>query len=318
MNIPKKEYFDFLDKKGKNCIVKTYKNLYILKEKNEYPLSSSNNQINFLINDIYKNKNIIYLNKFMLLLTSFISFNESFKLLNLIKNNNLSDTDVMKYVEKVKGVDSIHSIGETCGREQFGMEFLKSQVKKKNNSTLKYLDIGCGDGRKTLIFSNIFKINIENVNGTDIENWGPYKKNKKFDFDFKLILKNGTLDYPDNSFDIITCFLTLHHIQNIDLMINEIYRILKPNGQLIIIEHDTLNFYDNLIIDIQHTFFAFLYDKNKNYIKHPLYSNYLNRMEFEFLFNKKFKLISCDNYYKTIDMQKRYDQQFYQIYKAIK
>lgn len=313
--IPEKEYFKFLDKKGKNCIFQSYKNIYTLKD--NYPKTNSNNQINFLITEIYKNKNINYLNKFMILLTSFISFNDSFKLLDLIKDNNLNDTDVMNYVEKAKKVDSVYSIGETCGREQFGMEFIKMQF-KKDNSNLKYLDIGCGDGRKTITFSKVFNIDIKNVKGTDIEIWGPYKKNKKFDFDFKFILKNGKLDYDDNSFDIITCFLTLHHIKDLDNMINEINRILKKNGKLIIIEHDSLNFYDDLIIDIQHLFFAFLYDKNKNYIKNPLYSNYLNRMEFEFMFKKKFKLIKSENYYKTIDMQKRYDQQFYQIYKVIK
>ena len=37
-----------------------------------------------------------------------------------------------------------------------------------------------------------------NVNGTDIKIWGPYKKNRALPFNFKFILENGNLDYPDN------------------------------------------------------------------------------------------------------------------------
>lgn len=313
--ISKKKYFDFLDKKGKDCINRSYKNIYLLKDVNKYPQTDSNSQIKFLITNIYKNKNITYLNYFMIMLTHFISFDLSFKLLDIIKNKNITDTEIMDFVDKItnKKKDTQHSFGEDCGKQLFGIEFLR---KKINNKFTKYLDIGCGDGTKTVLFHKIFNININDVNGTDIKLWGPYHKNREFPFHFKFILSNEKLDYEDNSFDIITCFLTLHHIKDMDIMISEIYRLLKLNGIFILIEHDVLNYYDNLIIDIQHTFFAFLYDKNKKYIEKPYYSKYFNNMEFEYIFTNKhkFKLLSSGTYCQTIDMQKRYDSQFYQIY----
>jgi len=321
--IPQKEYFTFLESKDNNCIIKTYKNLFELKEKDKYPFSNSNIQIKFLVTEIYKTKNITYLNYFMILLTHFLSFNNSFQLLNIIKNKKITDTEIMSYVlqikNKNKSLNTSYSIGEVCGKQSFGFEYLKMKMNKniKINHNSNYLDIGCGDGRKTTLISKIFNIKKDNVYGTDIEVWGPYKSNKKFNFDFKYILKNEKLDYPDNTFHFITCILTLHHIKNLDVIINEIYRILKPNGIFVLIEHDILNYMDNLIVDIQHTFFAFLYDKNKNYIKTPYYSNYFNNMEFEYIFTHKhnFQLIESDIFSQTINMQKRYDAQFFQIYK---
>ena len=47
---------------------------------------------------------------------------------------------------------------------------------------------------------------------------------------------NGTLNFEDNSFDLITCFSTLHHIPNVSFVIKEMHRCLKPDGILLIKE----------------------------------------------------------------------------------
>ena len=47
---------------------------------------------------------------------------------------------------------------------------------------------------------------------------------------------NGTLKFESNSFDLITCYGTLHHIPNVSHIINELIRVLKPNGYLLIRE----------------------------------------------------------------------------------
>jgi SAM-dependent methyltransferase len=46
----------------------------------------------------------------------------------------------------------------------------------------------------------------------------------------------GDLPFDDNSFDLITCFGTLHHIPNVSFVISELRRVLKPNGFLLIRE----------------------------------------------------------------------------------
>lgn len=43
----------------------------------------------------------------------------------------------------------------------------------------------------------------------------------------------GRLPFDDNSFDLITCFGTLHHIPNVSLVLGELIRVLKSNGHLL-------------------------------------------------------------------------------------
>ena len=319
----KNNYFKYLESEIKEkCIINDYKKAYIAKHSVIYPKNNSNTQIKFIVDTTFKKRYITYYNNFLLLLTNFISFYDAFKLLNTIRyTNNITDIDILKNIDKLHSKkDSIFSLEESCSKQEFGMEMIKSnmelhKIKIKKNSV--YLDIGCGDGKKTDIFASAFDIAKKNINGTDINTWGPYSNDKKFSFKFKEII-NGKLDYNDKTFDIITIFLTLHHIENIDLMLNEIYRILKKNGTLIIIEHDSINYLDNLIIEIQHTFFAYFYDKNKNIINNQMYSNYYSSMELEYIFkNHNFKPLIKDNLYQTIGMQRRYDNQYYQIFRKI-
>lgn len=47
---------------------------------------------------------------------------------------------------------------------------------------------------------------------------------------------NGRLTFKNDSFDLITCFGTLHHIPNVSFVIRELIRVLKPGGYLLIRE----------------------------------------------------------------------------------
>lgn len=46
----------------------------------------------------------------------------------------------------------------------------------------------------------------------------------------------GLLPFNDNSFDLITCLGVLHHIPNVSFVVNELARVLRPGGALIIRE----------------------------------------------------------------------------------
>lgn len=46
----------------------------------------------------------------------------------------------------------------------------------------------------------------------------------------------GELPFNDNTFDLITCFGTLHHIPNVSFVLSELCRVLKPNGYLLVRE----------------------------------------------------------------------------------
>jgi len=47
---------------------------------------------------------------------------------------------------------------------------------------------------------------------------------------------SGKINFPDNSFDLITSFGVLHHIPNISYVLSELVRTLRPNGHIMIRE----------------------------------------------------------------------------------
>jgi ubiquinone/menaquinone biosynthesis C-methylase UbiE len=270
-----------------------------------------------------KTKNIYYLSNITTLICNFISFDDTLSLIEELKSSKkMNDLDIIKFMElhrkKNFRKDSLFSPEIKSNQELYGLQNLTNIIKKyiKKNNNPSYIDLCCGDGRKTVLISKMLNIKDENIHGTDIKIWGPYKKNRNLPFNFKFILDNCSLDYPDNSFDIMSCILSLHHIENLTNILSEIKRVLKPNGIFILTEHDNYTHYDAMIIEIQHTLFSFFYDNNKDYIKNPLYSRYFNSMEWEFIMDKNgFKLLSSGTYINNISESKRYDQQFYSIYK---
>ncbi|WP_158563296.1 class I SAM-dependent methyltransferase [Chitinophaga silvatica] len=47
---------------------------------------------------------------------------------------------------------------------------------------------------------------------------------------------DGTIDFPDDHFDLIICFDTLHHIPNVKHVLTEMHRCLEPGGFLLLKE----------------------------------------------------------------------------------
>lgn len=47
---------------------------------------------------------------------------------------------------------------------------------------------------------------------------------------------DGNMNFEDDTFDLITCFGTLHHIPNVSKVLGEIIRVAKPNGYILIRE----------------------------------------------------------------------------------
>lgn len=47
---------------------------------------------------------------------------------------------------------------------------------------------------------------------------------------------DGGIDFSDSTFDLITCFGTLHHIPNVSFVLSEILRVMMPGGILLLRE----------------------------------------------------------------------------------
>ena len=107
---------------------------------------------------------------------------------------------------------------------------LSSNVIENLNPEL-LLDIGCAKGFLVSIFK---KKGIE-VHGVDISEYAinesaedikPYLSKVDLNFD--------KLPFEDSSFDTIICMGTLEYVKDQDFLINEIKRVLKKNGTILI------------------------------------------------------------------------------------
>ncbi|CAF0744140.1 unnamed protein product [Rotaria sp. Silwood1] len=96
-----------------------------------------------------------------------------------------------------------------------------------------YFDLGCGDGLITARIGNYFNINKEYIFGGDVFN----SDNQHITY-VSIDQNQSIINLNDQSVNLITCLVTLHHINNTDNILKELARIMQPNGYLIIREHD--------------------------------------------------------------------------------
>ena len=87
------------------------------------------------------------------------------------------------------------------------------------------LDFGCGSKPYESLFTN-----AKSYVGVDIKISGHDHKDSKVDFYYD----GKTLLFPDNHFDSIVSFEVFEHIFNLDTVLTELRRVLKPGGHIII------------------------------------------------------------------------------------
>ena len=107
-------------------------------------------------------------------------------------------------------------------------KIIKSDCIKKSNikPDYKVLDLCCGTGDLT----SIIKKYTQNVTGIDFSDKMLEIARKKVK-NTEFFQGDATaLPFPDNTFDIVTIGFGLRNIQNPEKAVEEIYRVLKPNG----------------------------------------------------------------------------------------
>lgn len=135
--------------------------------------------------------------------------------------------------------------------------FRENEIYPKLNKYSKYLDIGSGNGIITKTIGDYFRIPYNNIYGVEIAKWmeKDHEENKTAVKTSYIV--GDSLPFDDNYFDVISCIMSIHHFEHKDKMLNEIERVLKPNGLLLIREHE----YDNSkelkdLIDLEHALYA--------------------------------------------------------------
>ena len=111
----------------------------------------------------------------------------------------------------------------------------------------RILDVGCGNG---YVLAQYVK-NGGEVYGIDLTEAAVDLSRKRFGFtEFKGEFKHtdgDSISYPDNMFDIVCAMGVLHHIADPKPMINEMYRVLKPGGKIILMLYNKRS-YKNLVV----------------------------------------------------------------------
>ena len=126
-----------------------------------------------------------------------------------------------KYVEKFVGLTP-KSYEELSDRHRKVLEVL-SRYKFE-----RLLDIGCGDGNFTALVGKA--CGAKEVYGVDISEKGVEMAKKNGIKAFRVDVDEGIYRLRINYFDAVLSLEVIEHLFDPDHYLDEIYRVLKPNG----------------------------------------------------------------------------------------
>lgn len=106
---------------------------------------------------------------------------------------------------------------------------LLKEISHKYRDKKYFLDVGCGDGTRTVLFDAFGRV----LFGVDRIFWLKETIKDKITFRQEDFMK-ANLSYENCSFDIIFSFDVIEHLLQPKIMLNEIYRLLKKDGIFII------------------------------------------------------------------------------------
>jgi SAM-dependent methyltransferase len=104
--------------------------------------------------------------------------------------------------------------------------FVLDWAKKRGG---RILDYGCGSGR-LVEAGRAFGLDIH---GTDVFYEGAETRASAACSQFIREIEGGRIPYPDCSFDVITNNQVMEHVTDLDAVLTEIHRVLKPGGQVL-------------------------------------------------------------------------------------
>lgn len=101
---------------------------------------------------------------------------------------------------------------------------------RSHNEDLSFLDLGCGPGSFTSLFSKYGEVTCCDIDLGSLES---------IDSNDSVLRVQGSgeyLSFEDNSFDAVFMITVLYHIKDDNKALSEVYRVLKPGGRLFIVE----------------------------------------------------------------------------------
>ena len=111
---------------------------------------------------------------------------------------------------------------------------LTEELKDCNGGRI--LDVACSQGDFLKLLAESFEDFTEAV-GIDSASDRIEQAKKKYPEGFSFKVMNAEqLDFPDGYFDTVAIRHSLHHLDNVDSVLNEMERVLKPGGRFVVCE----------------------------------------------------------------------------------
>jgi SAM-dependent methyltransferase len=108
------------------------------------------------------------------------------------------------------------------------------------------LDVGCGAGHWTFLIASVLRSDVR-VTGVDRETeWveSATERAARMDLGHRFGFMTGdvmALDFPDATFDLVTCQTVLMHLADPQAAIRELLRVTKPGGVVLCAEPNSLS-----------------------------------------------------------------------------
>lgn len=157
-------------------------------------------------------------------------------------------------------------------------DYMAESFRYKDWRGKEVLEIGCGSGVDTMEFARNGAI----VTATDMTDNAvnlTLELASEAGLPVKVIQTSATqLPFPDNSFDCVYSFGVLHHIPDIDTVLTQVHRVLKPGGRvMVMLYHKNSLLYAYSIAFLHGIQDGLLF--KKGYSEQQLVSQYSERIE---------------------------------------
>lgn len=111
------------------------------------------------------------------------------------------------------------------------------------------LDVGCGDGRKTLAWSGRLGLPATAVAG--VEGYAPFRERALVSFRTEEAdLESDHLPFPDTSFDLVIANQVIEHIKNVFHLMGELCRLTRVGGHLLLSAPNLASFHNRILLGL--------------------------------------------------------------------
>ena len=152
-------------------------------------------------------------------------------------NRMLTQDKIEKYFDEASTYRRLDQISKNPYIKKTYMEIREAAINLVKVPSNLFLDAGCGVGALAFIYNDIMSNHFENYRmiGIDISHQSLKLASIQNLANARYCRANlRNLPFPDKTFDVIFLVEVIEHISDKELVINEISRVMKDNGQLIV------------------------------------------------------------------------------------